>query len=180
MGKFKTLMKQDLTIRGFSERTVYAYIHSMERFVRFFNKSPDKITVDEIIKYQYYLKMKNVSYSVLNQFVSAIKFFYKNVLRSSLLIERISYTKTPKKLPVILSKEEVIKIYQSISNIKHRTIFITIYACGLRVSEASQLKISDIDSKRMMVKIRSAKGNKDRYVPLPEKLLQILRIDKIK
>jgi site-specific recombinase XerD len=175
MGKFKNLMEQNLTIRGFSERTVYAYMHSMENFVRFLNKPPDKITEDEIIKYQYYLKMKNVSYTVFNQFVSAVKFFYKNVLRSGLLVERISYTKTPKKLPIILSKEEVIKIYQSISNIKHKTIFITIYACGLRVSEASLLKITDIDSKRMMIKIRSAKGNKDRYVPLPEKLLHILR-----
>ena len=175
MGRFKDLMKQDLAIRGFSERTVYAYMHSMEKFVKFFNKPPDKITPNEIIKYQYYLKMRNVSYTVFNQFVSAVKFFYKNVLRSSLLVERISYTKIPKKLPVILSKEEIIKIYQGISNIKHKTIFITIYACGLRVSEASQLKITDIDSKRMMIKIRSAKGNKDRYVPLPEKLLHILR-----
>jgi len=175
MGKFKELMKQDLVIKGFSERTVYAYMHSMEKFIRFFNKPPDKITPDEIIKYQYYLKKKNVSYTVFNQFVSAVKFFYKNVLRSSLLVERISYTKIPKKLPIILSKEEIIKIYQSISNIKHKTIFITIYACGLRVSEASQLKITDIDSKRMMVKIRSAKGNKDRYVPLSKKLLHILK-----
>jgi integrase/recombinase XerD len=176
MGKFKDLMKQDLTIRGFSEKTVYVYMRSMENFVRFINKAPDKITADEIIKYQYYLKMKNVSYATFNQFVSAAKFFYKNVLKSNLLVERIFYTKTPKKLPVVLSTEEVIKIYQSISNIKHKTIFITIYACGLRVSEASQLKITDIDSKRMMIKIRSAKGSKDRHVPLPEKLLHILRV----
>jgi integrase/recombinase XerD len=175
MGKFKDLMKQNLSIRGSSERTIDIYLRSMESFIRFFNKSPDKISVDEINQYQYYLKTKNVSYSVFNQFVSAVKFFHKNVLRSNLSINRIVYTKTPKKLPVVLSKEEIITIYQSIANIKHKTIFMTIYACGLRVSEASQLKVEDIDSKRMMVRIRCAKGKKDRYVPLSKKLLQILR-----
>jgi integrase/recombinase XerD len=175
MGKFKDLMKQTLSIRGSSERTIDIYLRSMENFVRFFNKPPDKISIDEINQYQYHLKMKNVSYSVFNQFVSAVKFFHKNVLRSNLSINRITYTKTPKKLPVVLSKEEINNLYQSIANIKHKTIFMTIYACGLRVSEASQLKVEDIDSKRMMLRIRCAKGKKDRYVPLSKKLLQMLR-----
>jgi len=175
MGIFKDQMKKILLIRGLSQRTIDIYLHSMENFVRFFNKPPDKISADEIMQYQYHLNMKNVSYALFNQTVSAIKFFYKNVIRTNVNFDRIFYTKSPKKLPVVLSRQEITEIYKSISNIKHKTIFITIYACGLRVSEASMLKIEDIDSSRMMIKIRCAKGKKDRYVPLPKKLLQILR-----
>lgn len=175
MGIFKDQMKKQLLTRGLSDRTIDIYLKAMGNFIRFFNKPPDKINADEIIQFQQHLNEKKASYSVFNQHVSAIKFFYKNVLRSNVHINRIFYTKRPKKLPVILSQDEIISIYNVITNIKHKTIFITTYACGLRVSETSKLKVEDIDSKRMMIRIRCAKGKKDRYAPLPQKLLHILR-----
>jgi|WetSurMetagenome_2_1015567.scaffolds.fasta_scaffold253966_1 integrase/recombinase XerD len=175
MGKYHDLMNQSLVIKGFSQKTIDSYLRSMRSFIGFIKKPPNQISYEDITKYQYFLKMKNVSYSTFNICVSAIRYFYQNVIDTHLNIDRIAYSKVPKKLPVVLTKEEVIAIYKSFSNIKHKTIFLTIYSCGLRVSESVRLHVNDIDSKRMMIRIVNAKGKKDRYVPLPEKLLKVLR-----
>ena len=127
-------------------------------------------------QYQLFLtKDLVVSYKTFNGHVSAIRFFYKYVLDLGWNAERIPYQKTGKSLPIVLSREEVLALFDVVTNLKHRTILMVLYSAGLRISEALRLKAPDIDSQRMMIRVHQGKGRKDRYVMLSEKLLQTLR-----
>ena len=169
-------MLEDLRIRGRSKNTQKSYVERITQFARHFGQSPDQLGPEQIRAYQVYLlEYKGVSISHLNQFVAAARFLYGTTLEKDWAIKKIPHPKRPKKLPEVLSEEEVKQLLESIFNVKHHAIMTTIYGTGVRVSEACQLAVRDIDSKRMVIRIRQAKGAKDRYVPLPSFVLETLR-----
>ena len=177
MGRLYDQMKMDMELKNLSLRTIQCYLGWMESFSIHFGKSPKLMGDNEIRDYLYYLlKERKVSQSAINQAYSALKFFYETTLEREWNTVKISRPKNRRRLPVVLSMEEVESLFIATSNIKHRAILMTIYSGGLRLGEASRLKISDIDSKRMMIRVRQAKGNKDRYTLLGKRTLEILRV----
>jgi len=169
-------MIQDMKIRNYSPRTIETYINRVAKFARYFDQSPDKLTTEHIREFQRYLvEDKHCSWSQLNQTVCALRFFYKVCLDRPALIDYIPHAKQPKKLPVVLSRQEVAQLFEAAANPKHRTLLMTLYASGVRISEALALQICDIDSERMMIHIRQGKAGRDRYVPLQATLLSQLR-----
>jgi site-specific recombinase XerD len=176
MGRFHALMDRELRVRGLAERTRQNYLEYMRGFVRHFMLPPDRLTIEHVKQYQLHLtKDRGYSYSTFNVHVCAIRFFYRHVLDLGWAVERIPYQKRGRKLPVVLSRAEVLALFDAVPNLKHRTILMTLYAGGLRVGEALRLRARDIDSGRMMIRIDQGKGRKDRYVMLSAKLLETLR-----
>ena len=177
MGKLYDQMKMDLELKNYSARTRECYLACMRSFTLHFGKSPAEMADDEIRQYLYYLmKEKKASQSVINQSYSALKFFYETTLQRQWNRLRIPRVKTRKRLPVVLSKQEVASLFSATTNLKHKAILVTIYSGGLRLGEATHLKVSDIDSRRMMIRVRQGKGMKDRYTLLGKRTLKILRI----
>jgi len=177
MGRLYDQMKMDLELKNYSPRTRSCYLACMKSFVLHFGKSPDTMGEDEIREYLHYLiKGKRASQSAINQTYSALKFFYQTTLQTEWNGLKIPRIKTRKKLPVVLSKQEVRSIFSATRNLKYRALLMTIYSGGLRLNEAAHLKVSDIDSKRMMIRIRQGKGMKDRYTLLGRRTLDILRL----
>ena len=177
MGKLYDQMKMDLELKNYSARTRQCYLACMRSFTLHFGKSPAEMADDEIRQYLYYLiKEKKASQSVINQSYSALKFFYETTLQRQWNTLRIPRVKTRKRLPVVLSKQEVASLFSATTNLKHKAILVTIYSGGLRLGEATHLKVSDIDSRRMMIRVRQGKGMKDRYTLLGKRTLKILRI----
>ena len=176
MGRLHDRMDRELRIRGYAENTRKSYIEKMRCFVRFFMRSPDELTAEHVKQYQLFLtKEKGVSWSTFNVHVCAIRFFYREVLRVEWDVEQISYQKSGRRLPVILSGEEICALLDTTTNLKHRALLMAIYSAGLRPSEAVHLQLADIDSGRMMIRVEQSKGRKDRYVMLSERLLLTLR-----
>jgi len=175
MGELRRRMKMDMELKHLSLRTIETYLSWMKRFTLHYGMSPEDLGGDEVRNYLHYLlKEGKVSQSSITQAYSALKFFYQTTLGRSWDGERIPRSKVPKKLPVVLSKEEVQDIFSSTENVKHLAILMTIYSGGLRISEATHLRPEDIDSNRMSIKVRG-KGEKERYTLLGEKTLDILR-----
>jgi len=176
MGKLHDRMDRELRIRGYAENTRKSYIGKMRCFVRYFMRPPDELTAEHVKQYQLFLtKEKQVSWGTFNVHVCAIRFFYREVLRVEWDVEQIPYQKSGRRLPVILSGEEVCALLDGTTNLKHRALLMTLYSAGLRGSEALHLQLADIDSGRMMIRVDQGKGRKDRYVMLSEKLLLALR-----
>lgn len=177
MGKYADLFDRDMSIRGLSDNTRRQYIRHVRKFVEFIGRSPAEATLEDVNNYQYHLtREKKISWSYFNQAVSALKFFFGTTLKMEWSIEHIPYARrTGRKLPVILSPEEVVKFFTVIPNVKHRVALMTIYATGLRIGETLRLKVTDIDSARMIVRVEQGKGRKDRNVMLSPVLLAILR-----
>lgn len=176
MGELYNQMKVDLELKNFSPKTITRYLECMVDFVRHYGRSAAEMGEEEIRNYLYYLmKEKKVSQSSINQAYSAMKFFYETTMGREWNGVKIPRIKNRKKLPVVLAQEEVRALLRCIDNLKHRAILTTIYSGGLRVSEATHLKASDIDSKRMMIRVQGGKGNKDRYTLLGKHTLDILR-----
>jgi site-specific recombinase XerD len=175
MGKFQDLMDRELRIRGLAESTRQSYLEKMRCFVRHFMRPPDELTVEDVKQYQLFLtKERRVSWSTFNVHVCAIR-FYRHVLPVTWEVDHIPYQKTGRRLPVVLSSEEVVALLDAATDLKHRAILMALYSGGLRASEAMHLRLEDIDSKRMMIRVAQGKGRKDRYVMLSEKLLATLR-----
>lgn len=169
--------KQYLRSKRYSESTITTYSEALKSFFTFFNsKSINLITNEDIICYNndYVLKNK-LSASYQNQVVNAVKLYFKTIKDTMIEVEKIHRPKRAKVLPNVLSKEEVKKILDAHSNLKHKAMLSMIYSCGLRRSELLNLKFSDIDSKRNIVIIRQSKGKKDRITPLSAKILDLLR-----
>lgn len=176
MGRLQDRMDRELRIRGYAENTRKCYIEKMRCFVRHFMQSPDELTAEHVKQYQLYLtRDKRVSWSTFNVHVSAIRFFYREVLKVEWDVEHIPYRKCGRRLPIILSGEEICALLDSTTNLKHRALLMTLYSAGLRPSEALHLQPVDIDSGRMMIRVGHGKARKDRYVMLSEKLLVTLR-----
>jgi integrase/recombinase XerD len=167
---------EDLRVRNYSKNTQQIYVDCVKAFARYFGKSPEHLGPDEVRQYQVYLaEKKKVSWSRFNQTVCALRFLYRITLGKEWAITHIPFQRTGKKLPEVLSVEEVVQFLNAITSIKYRTVLTIAYAAGLRVSEILHLRVRDIDSKRMVIRVRQGKGNKDRYVMLSPRLLELLR-----
>ncbi len=170
-------MIEDMQVRNLSVHTQKCYVLQVSLFARHFNKSPELLGPEQIRAYQVYLtNEKKLSTGSILIAISALRFLYKVTLKKAWSLEEvIPAPKKPQKLPVILSPEEVIQFLDCITSRKHRAILTTCYAAGLRISEAIALTPRAIDSKRMVLRVEQGKGQKDRYVMLSPKLLEILR-----
>ena len=176
MTPLRQRMIEDLTIRNYSPRTIKVYLERVAKFAQYFGQSPDQLGPAHIREFQVFLvQTKKASWSQYNQSVCALRFFYRVCLGKTWMIEHIPFPKQPKRLPVVLSRQEVQRLFEALSNVKHRTILMTLYATGLRIAEALALQIPDIDRERMLIRVRHGKGRKDRYVPLSATLLEQLR-----
>jgi integrase/recombinase XerD len=176
MGAVREKMKQQMEIRGLSENTQESYLRAAAQLVKFFMVSPEQLEVEDIHAYQHHLICeRQFAASTYNVHVCALRFLYQTTLNVDWRIDTIPFSKKNKTLPVVLSPEEVISLYDAVGNIKHKAIILTLYDTGAGASEAVHLKVTDIDSKRMCVRIEQGKGRKDRYVPLSDKLLKVLR-----
>jgi len=177
MGALYDQMKMDLELKNFSPKTITCYLTCMVNFVRHYGRSPVEMGEEEIRKYLHYLiTEKKVSQSFINQAYSALKFFYEVSLERPWNTNRIPRSKIRKKLPVVLSMQEVQSLLASVENLKHRAILTTIYSGGLRLGEVTKLRASDIDGERMTILVQQGKGNKDRYTVLGRKTLELLRL----
>jgi site-specific recombinase XerD len=170
-------MLEELQRRNRSASTIDAYISAVKEFAQYFNKSPEHMGAEEVRRYQLYLlNEKKLAPKSVQVRMSALRFLYKKTLRRrDLDIDDLPIPKAPVRLPAVLSPEDVARMIEAASNLKHRVILMTLYGTGMRRSEASRLKVSDIDSRRMVIHIRQGKGSRDRDLPLTPKLLHALR-----
>ena len=176
MTALRERMIEDLQLHGFAENTEKAYLRAVRQLSTHCKKTPDQITEDELRKYFLYLKNeKGVSQSTMSVAFSGIKFFFLNTLQKEWPALDLIRIPLERKLPVVLSVDEVHRILERVRLPKYRVCLTTIYSCGLRISEGVTLEIENIDGERKQLQIRKAKGGKDRYVPLPERTLDLLR-----
>jgi site-specific recombinase XerD len=170
-------MIDDLRVRNRSMRTVKTYVAQVAQFARHFGRSPELLGPEEIRQYQVYLvNERHVSWSHFNQAVCALRFFYRHTLGRDWAVAHIPFPRQPRKLPVVLSQAEVQRFLAAIKKLKYRALLTTVYAAGLRLSEATHLQVADIDSQRMMIRVRQGKGQRDREVMLSPTLLELLRL----
>ena len=168
--------RQDLQLRNYSPKTQQVYEECVSLFARHFGKSPELLGPEQIRTYQLYLAHeKQASWSRFNQTVCALRFLYRHTLHKDWIIQHIPFPRKESRLPQVLSLEEVSRFLQAIPQLKYRILLTTIYATGLRASEALHLEVADIDSPRMSIRVRQGKGHKDRYALLSPKLLVLLR-----
>jgi integrase/recombinase XerD len=176
MTPLRQRMIDDMTLHGLKPKTIRAYVACIARFARHFGKSPELLGTAEIRSYLLHLTHdRQVSSSTYNQALCALKFLYRITLRKNWGLDGLARTRRQTKLPVVLSLEEVTRFFEAITSLRHRAILMTAYAAGLRISEVLALRVDDIDSQRMVIRIRQAKGSKDRYVMLSPRLLTLLR-----
>lgn len=168
-------MAEDLRIRNYSPRTVECYVSMMARFAREFGKPPGQLGPAEIRAFQVRLIESKASWTQFNQAVCALRFFYRVTLPRDFAVEHIPFAKTKKRLPTVLSVDEVRRLLGAVTNIKHRAVLSLIYATGARLGEATHLQVGDIDGARMTVHIRCGKGGKPRMVPMSAALRELLR-----
>jgi len=175
MTPLRQRMIQDLKIRNYSQRTIEQYTCQVAMFARYFRRSPDQLGPEHVRQYQLYLvEEKKRSWSTFNSAVCALRFFYRVTLQKDWMIKQIPYGKGPKRLPVVLSKEEVTRLFAAIPHRTHRVILMTAYSAGLRLLEVARLRVGDIDRSRRLIRVRQGKGKKDRYVPLSAVLVEAL------
>lgn len=176
MSKLRKKMELEMELKNLSPKTRASYLACVREYACYFGRSPEEMGSKEIREYLHYLiGEKRVSQSKINQTYSGLKFLYQVTLQRDWEMSKIPRMKQRKRIPLVLSKEEIESIITVTRNLKHRAILMTIYSAGLRVSEAAKLKVIDIDSKRMMIRVRQGKGNKDRYTLLARRTLKILR-----
>jgi integrase/recombinase XerD len=177
MTSLRARMIEDMQIRNLAANTQQSYVQQVSRFARHFNKSPELLGPEQIRAYQVYLtNEKQLTTGSILIAIAALRFLYKITLKRNWSLDEVIPTpKKPQKLPVILSPEEVLQFLDCVRSRKHRAILTTCYAAGLRVSEAVALTPAAIDSKRMVIRVEQGKGQRDRYVMLSPKLLDILR-----
>lgn len=167
------LLREVLSLRNYAPQTIKTYLKAIEQFINF--SDLQKPTQNSLYKFALHLKEKNLSFSHIKNSVMAVRLYSEIIFNVKLNSEFLRGYRKERKLPDVLSIEELKVIIDSIQNLKHKTIISLIYSCGLRVSECVNLKIKDIDSKRMLLRINQSKGNKDRFVPISNKMLLLLR-----
>jgi site-specific recombinase XerD len=176
MTELRKRMIECLQLRGLAERTQEAYTRAVRQLAAHYHKSPDQISEAELRQYFLYLKnVKHYSRPTMTIAICGIRFFYEQTLNRNWAIFGIVRPAPEKKLPVILSLAEVRQILGRVRLPRYKVCLTTIYSCGLRLQEGTHLQVADIDSARMMIHVRHGKGAKDRYVPLPQRTLQLLR-----
>ena len=177
MTRLRQRMLEDLQRRNYSPDTIRGYILAVKQFAEYFSRSPERLGAEEIRRYQLYLlHERKLALGTVKNHISALRFLYKKTLkRRHLAFDDLPFPKQPHKLPIVLSQEEVTQLIEAAPNRLYRTLLMLLYATGVRRTEASRLKVSDIDSHRMVIHVREGKGLRDRDVPLTPKLLEALR-----
>lgn len=168
-------MIDDMKFRNMSPNTQKVYTAAVANFSRFHKRSPDKLEIEEVRAYRLHLINRGLKAASINPIVGALRFFYGTTLGQKQVAEQIPFARTEDRLPAVLTQGDVVRLLKAEPNLKMRTALTTIYAAGLRVSEVVALTNKDINSARMVIHIRQAKGRKDRFVMLSEHLLAILR-----
>src|SRR5215207_3297432 len=168
-------MIEDMTIRQFGEKTKRDYIRQVREFTAFLGRSPDRAGPEDLRRYQLRLASLGASYARMNLASTALRFFFHVTLGRPGFGDRMARIPSPERLPVVLSPEEVARLLAHAPSLKYRAALSVAYGCGLRVSEIANLKVADIDSARMLIRVEQGKGRKDRYVMLSPDLLDLLR-----
>jgi len=176
MNTLRRQMEAQMVMRGLAYRTREAYINCVAKFAKHYGKRPDQISEEEVQRYLLYLlEERKLAHNSCNVVCSALQFFYRVTLKRRESELSLPRPRVPSRLPQILSREEVASLFEKTANPKHRAFLMTTYAAGLRLLEACQLKVADIDSDRMTIRIEQGKGAKDRYTQLSPRLLIELR-----
>ena len=176
MTPLRQKMINDMRLRRFSVKTQQAYVQAVAGLARYFNQSPDRLDKEDVRAYLLHLLQdRELSWSTCNVAAAGIRFFYTQILHRESMSLAIPPAKNKKQLPQILSAREVERLFACTANPKHRVLLMTTYAAGLRVGEVVRLKVTDIDSDRMLIRVEQGKGNKDRYTVLSKRLLEELR-----
>ena len=176
MTPLRRRMIDDMILRNFTKATIDAYVRCVARFAGYFHCPPDRLGPEHVRSYLLHLlndRHVSQSYYKLNR--CALRFFYRETLGRDDVPASLAPVKQPRTLPVVLGPDELARFFAAVRNLKHRALLMTAYAAGLRVSEVTRLRVADIDSDRMVIRVRHAKGQKDRYVMLSPRLLEILR-----
>lgn len=168
-------MLEDMRIRELTVGTQTGYIRAVKRFTDYLGRAPDTATAEDLRLFQLHMVDEGASTTTLNATVTGLRFFFEVTLSQPELLKKITYVSQPRKLPVILSREEVAQLLQATGNLKHQAALSVAYGAGLRASEVVQLKVCDIDSERMIIRVEQGKGAKDRQAMLSPSLLEILR-----
>jgi integrase/recombinase XerD len=176
MGKLREQMVMAMQMRNLSEHTIKNYLWQVESYVRMFGRSPAEMGEEEVQRYLYSLVERKKSWSMVRIAYSALKFLYVETLHRSWKPEHIPRPRREKRLPIVLSQEEVKKLIEAAANMRQRMVFMICYSAGLRVSEAVHLKVGDIDSQRVQIRVEQGKGKKDRYTLLATTVLEQLRV----
>ena len=175
MSPLRRRMIEDMTIRKFAAKTQHDYLQRVKNFAAYLGRSPDTANFEDLRRYQLHLAASGAGVPTLNQTISTLRFFFKVTLGRPDIVERTAFVHEPSKLPVVLSPEEVARLLDAAPSLKYKTALSVAYGAGLRASEVVALKVSDIDSQRMVIRIEQGKGRKDRYVMLSPHLLDLLR-----
>ena len=176
MTPLRQKMIEDLQLQGLSEATQKAYVSAVRQLAAYYNKSPAQISEEELRQYFLYLKNEKKSANGTSTVaLCAIKFFYEHTVKREWPTLTLVRAPRERKLPVVLSQQEVQRILGCLRRPYYRACLSTIYSCGLRLQEGVQLQVGHIDSDRMQLQVRQGKGNKDRYIPLPQRTLELLR-----
>jgi site-specific recombinase XerD len=175
MSPLRRRMIEDMTIRKFAPKSQHDYVQRVKNFAAFLGRSPDTASFEDVRRYQLHLAASGVGVSTLNQAVSTLRFFFKVTLRRHDIVEHTHVIHEPRKLPVVLSPEEVARLLDAAPGLKYKAALSVAYGAGLRAAEVVSLKVSDIDSKRMIIRVEQGKGGKDRNVMLSPHLLDLLR-----
>jgi site-specific recombinase XerD len=177
MSPLRQQMDADMIVRRMSARTREAYLSSVAGLAKHYQRSPERVSEAEVQSYLLYLlQERKLAWSSCNIVTQGLKFFYHQTLKRRVLEFQVPAARQPQKLPEILSREEVAALLGATKNLKHRVVLMTTYAAGLRVSEVCALKVTHIDSARMMIRVEQGKGAKDRYTLLSTRLLEELRL----
>ena len=176
MSAYRQRMVEEMQLRRLSPRTQTTYVRAMERLCKHCGKAPPEIDKEEMRRYFLYLtNERKLSASTVNQTLCALKFFYEQVLKQEWERFEIQWPRLPRKQPVVLSREEVLRLLAAVRNPQIRACLTLLYGCGLRLNEGLNLRVQDVDSERMVLNVRGGKGAKDRTVPLAESMLVVLR-----
>jgi site-specific recombinase XerD len=168
-------MTEDMTIRGFTVGTQRGYLVAVENFTSFLGRAPDGATAEDLRRYQLHMRSNGASATAMNTAVSALRFFFGVTLGRGDARVGMTTVREPRRLPVVLSPEEVARVLDAAPGLKYRAALSVAYGAGLRASEVVSLKLADIDSSRMVIRVEQGKGRKDRYAMLSESLLHLLR-----
>jgi site-specific recombinase XerD len=176
MGELRDRMRHDMVVRGLAERTRESYLAAVAGLAKFYHRSPDGLTQREVEAYLVHLaEERKLAWNTRSLVINGLRFFYHTTLGRKQMDFAIPRPKTPAQLPEILSREEVARILSRPTNSKHRVLLMTAYAAGLRVSELVRLRVGDLDSDRMTIRVEQGKGGQDRYTLLSPRLLEELR-----
>jgi len=176
MTPLRRRMIEDMLVRNFSPNTQRSYVHYVAEFALYYNASPDRLGLEHVRAYQVYLaEQRQLSAPSINTFVSAAQFLYTVTLEMPWGTDRFVRMKVPEKLPVVLSREEVERLFHYVGFLRHRAVLMLCYGSGLRISEAVSLKAAHIDAARMLIRVEQGKGAKDRYTVLSAHMLNLLR-----